>query len=323
MTMLESFSFLDLFYKQILYGGLFGIIIVVLFATQFAQRDSDNWRKEYSTSNKSIFLSILFFLASIICFTFFIIQWINSNETVTLKMAYDLHFASDTKKEWWLRIHYSSIAMLMAFGFSFAALGCYALRFRPSPRSKWIKIRKCIAYYLVFSSYESFILFTTEELYRMKLMPEIIKYKPEIIGYKCGVSISYGIVALAVWLLLRHYKNEKYYPYKRNVESSLETTHHTKLHILGNKKIQSEKVKQKTKIYSQIRDKKRMIAYYLLYEIILFIISFLLIIIEIVNEFEQVGITIALFVVLSVLPIGLYWILRLLDESNTENDIRE
>ncbi len=319
----ESFSFLELFNKQILYGSILGIIIVVWFATQLAQRDSDNWRKEYSTSTKSTYLAILFFLASIICFTFFIIQWINSNETVTLKVAYDLHFASDNTRERWLRVHYSSIAMLMAFGFSFAALGCYALRFRPSPRSKWIKIRKCIAYYLVFSSYESFILFTAEELYRMNIMPEIISYKPEIIGYKCGVAISYGIVALAVWLLLRHYKNEKYFPYKRKEESFMETTHHTKLHILGNQKIQSEKVKQKPKIYSQIKDKKRMIAYYLIYEIIVFIISFILVIVEIVNEFEQVGITVALFAVLSTLPIGIYWIFRLLNESNSDNDIRK
>lgn len=315
----ESFSFLELFNKQILYGSVLGIIIVVWFATQLAQRDSDNWRKEYSTSIKSTYMAILFFLVSIICFTIFIIQWINSNETVTLKVAYDLHFASDNTKERWLRVHYSSIAMLMAFGFTFAALGCYALKFRPSPRSKWIKIRKCIAYYLVFSSYESFILFTTEELYRMKLMPEIIKYKPEIIGYKCGVAISYSIVALAVWLLLRHYKNEKYFPYKRKEESSMEATHH----ILGNQTIQSEKVKQKPKIYFHIKDKKRMIAYYLMYEIIVFTISFFLVIVEIVNEFEQVGITIAIFAVLSVLPIGIYWIFRLLNESNSDNDIKK
>ena len=79
-------------------------------------------------------------------------------------------------------------------------------------------------------------------------------------------------------------------------------------------------IEKKPIVFAQVENKKRMLAYYLVYEIILFIITFVLIIIEIVEQYEQIGITIAIFVVLSALPIGIYWILRLLNESNEGNN---
>lgn len=311
-----EFNHVELFHKQLLYGALLGVTIVVWFAHVLARRDSDDWKKEYTTSLKttmSVTLTVLLLLASTIFFTMFVIEWINSEDTVSSRLAYELSFASYNTKERWLFAHYGGIVLRMAFGFVFAALGCYAFFFRPSPRSIWVKIRKCIAYYLVFSCYMAFIIFAVERLYIMSFMPE----KP---GYKLGMFIACGIDALAIWLLLRHYKNEKYIPYKKTVNSTEATTQIDKLQMSKNIACQCDVAEQRPTILTQTENKKRMVAYYLMYEIILFIITFVLIIIEIVERYRQVGITIAIFIVLSSLPIGIYWILRLLHESSNERE---
>lgn len=312
-----DFSHVELFHKQLLYGALLGITMVVWFAYVLARRDSEDWKKEYTTSLKttlSAILSILLLLASTIFFTMFIIHWINSDDTVSSHMAYELSRVSDYTKENWLFAHYGGIVLQMALGFTFAALGLYTMLFHPSPRSRWIKTRKCIAYYLVFSYYMSFVLLSVERLYIMSFLPE----KP---GYKLGMFAAYGIFAVAIWLLLRHYKNEKYIPYKRATLASVETIPSKEIQESETKLIQTKETGKKPMVFNQVGNKKRMLAYYLVYEIILFIITFVLIIIEIVEQYEQIGITIAIFVVLSALPIGIYWILKLLNESNAENNM--
>lgn len=309
-----DFNHVELFHKQLLYGSLLGVTMVVWFAHVLSRRDSEDWNKEYTTPFKttmSATLTVLLLLTSTIFFTLFIIKWINSEDIVSSHLAYELSRASYYTKERWLFAHYGGMVLQMTLGFSFAALGCYTLTFRPSPRSKWVKIRKCIAYFLAFSCYMTFVILGVERIYTMKFMPE----KP---GYKLGMYIAYGIYALAIWLLLRHYKNEKYFPYKKNVKPEEEITQINESQITKTIVKQTKDIEQKPTILTQIENKKRMLAYYLVYEIILFTITFALIIIEIVERYRQVGITIAIFVVLSAIPIGIYWILRLLNESNNE-----
>ena len=311
-----DFSHVELFHKQLLYGALLGITMVVWFAYVLARRDSEDWKKENTSSLKttlSAILSILLLLVSIIFFIMFIVHWINSDDTVSSHMAYELSRASDYTKENWLFAHYGGIVLQMVLGFTFAALGLYTMLFHPSPRSRWIKTRKCIAYYLVFSYYMSFVLLSVERLYIMSFLPE----NP---GYKLGMFAAYGIFALAIWLLLRHYKNEKYIPYKRVSRDIVEAIHPNEVQGFGSTMSQTGRVEKKPIIFTQVENKKRMLAYYLVYEIILFIITFVLIIIEIVEQYEQIGITMAIFFVLSALPIGIYWILRLLNESNEGNN---
>lgn len=311
-----DFNHVELFHEQLLYGALLGVTMVVWFAYVLARRDSEDWKKEYSSSLKttvSVILAILLLLASTIFFTMFIVNRINSDDTISSRMAYELSRASDYTKENWLFAHYGGIAMQMTVGFVFAALGLYTMFFHPSPRSGWIKTRKCIAYFLVFSCYMAFALLSVERLYIMSFLPE----NP---GYKLGMFAAYGIFALAIWFLLRHYKNEKYIPYKKASCATGETIPPTEVQGSGTTMFLTKGVEKKPIVFAQVENKKRMLAYYLVYEIILFIITFVFIIIEIVEQYEQIGITIAIFVVLSALPIGIYWILRLLNESNEGNN---
>ena len=312
-----DFSHVELFHKQLLYGALLGITMVVWFAYVLSRRDSEEWKKEYTSSLKttlSAILSILLLLVSIIFFIMFIVHWINSDDTVSSHMAYELSRASDYTKENWLFAHYGGIVLQMVLGFTFAALGLYTMLLHPSPRSRWIKTRKCIAYFLVFSCYMAFALLSVERLY-------IMSFLPETPGYKLGMFAAYGIFALAIWLLLKHYKNEKYIPYKKASCATGETIPPTGVQGSGTTMFLTKGIEKKPIIFTQVENKKRMLAYYLVYEIILFIITFVLIIIEIVEQYEQIGITISIFVVLSALPIGIYWILRLLNESKEENNI--
>lgn len=295
-------DFQDLFCKQILYGSLLGVILVAWF-WGIARRDSDDWKPENRIkwkNNTRIAVGIVFLLVALALFLAFIVNWINADTNLALHTRY-VWFDSAYSKMKFIHAFYVGIVMSMLLGFTFLSLGVYTLRFRPSPRSIWIKIRKCIAYYAVFAVYISFVRVSLENLYVSNNLAV------DSAGMIFGIILALAIEMLIIWLLLRHYKNQRYIPYKNNptIVENQECVVPNKRHVPFEMK----------RTFSEIIDnKKRMLAYYVGYETILFAF-FLIEILIILSDDGPIGVPVVLFLGLSVLPIGVYWMLRLYKES--------
>lgn len=296
-------DFQDLFYTRVLYGSLLGVLMVAWF-WKMSRRDSDDWKPENRVKWKNyirIAIGIVFLLVALALFIAFIINWINSDSNLELHKRYDW-FDSEYSKMKFMYSFYVGIISFMLLGFAFLSFGVYTLGFRPSPRSFWIKIRKCIAYYAVLAVYISFMMTTLENLYLSSYVPVNSS------GIIVGNILTHTIEILLIWLLLRHYKNERFIPYKNyslNIENQEE-------HVVSDNMPASSK--KRPSIMEMVVNKKRMLAYYVGYETFLFAF-FLVNILIILSDDGSIGIPIVLFLGLSVLPIGIYWMLRLLRES--------
>ena len=147
-----------------------GVFVVVLFG-RFARRDTDDWQAEYEKKAwriTHIVLSALFALSALAMLILTIFGWDNF--------------------EYNQKVGYFSGVMVNC------ALSCYALRFRRSPRSVWVKIRKVFAYIVVVLMY-----FVWPATVQQCLTGNIS-------GILMVNVFMYGIGVLLVWLLLRHYK---------------------------------------------------------------------------------------------------------------------
>ena len=269
-----------------------GVFVVVLFG-RFARRDTDDWQEEYEKKAwriTHIVLSALFALSALAMLILTIFGWDNF--------------------EYNQKAGYFSGVMVNC------ALSCYALRFRRSPRSVWVRIRKVFAYIAVVLMYfgwpatvQQFLTGNTHGI----LMVNVLMY---------------GIGVLIVWLLLKHYKKEKYVEYKirRDNKSDavleeeclmseiVEDDQTLEERVVDNyygSKIEKP-IKHESKPLSETEIKKRLLACYLIYIIALLVVAFVgsVSIINEVNDLRRHAISIwaymAMAVVMMAMPYGLY-----------------
>lgn len=248
-----------MFSSQISWSIIVGFMLIYLFGWYFAPRDSDDWQK----CNWPLWKHVARYVGLTINFAativFFVLIIVNYED-----------------------YEYTTILSLTMFTFVSLSLGLYALRFRPSPRSFWIKLRKCVGYYLIFSVYS---------MIGSRTIPILGMVEAGTISsaYLLGNILSHIIFLVIIFFLLRRCKKEKFFPYEEYEPCTI-------------------------KRYDIIGNTKRSLAFYIGYEIIIFIIFSIIAIVKIDNR-DSIAIPIALFALLSLIPIGLYWMLRLLRES--------
>ncbi|MCR4810987.1 MAG: hypothetical protein K5867_00085 [Bacteroidales bacterium] len=279
-----------------------GVFVVMLFG-RFARRDTDDWQVEYEKKTWRIthmVLAALFALSALAMMILIIVGWDNF--------------------EYNQKLSYFSGVMVNC------ALSCYALRFRRSPRSVWVRIRKVFAYVVVVLMY-----FGWPATVQQFLTGSI----PGVYGDAWGqiILVNYLMYCIGVstaWLLLRHYKKEKFVAYKVCRDDKYDavlTEECSRSEIVEDDQTLEERVvdnyygskiekpiKHESKPLSETEIKKRLLACYLIYIIALLVVAFVgsVSIINEVNDLRKQAISIwaymAMAVVMMAMPYGLYYL---------------
>lgn len=167
---------------------IMGAFVLWLFS-KFAKRDSDLWDKSYESKGAKTTRIVLMCILGLYAITPFI------------RLLFGWNSIRDNQK-----VSFASSIML---GIS---LFYYELRFRQSPRSVWVKIRKVIAYILISVLYigvwpTTLLQFTTGQ---------ISGVYGDAWGTILGANtLIYGISILIIWLLLKHYNSDKLISYSQ------------------------------------------------------------------------------------------------------------
>lgn len=299
--------FIELLNEQLLIDACLGITISILFTKEFATGDARSEKRELTDVQKII--KVICMVFSIIIALYIGILFVNQWN--------DAEYHKDQENMYSVVEDYRRLALYISEFFIITALAGYTWRFGSSPRSMFVKIRKAIGYYLFIGAFGAHVMRSVSYGYIYNIAEN---------GYSIPTLLGECSVLIVVWLLIKHYKTDKFI-LERNKQAPNNT-----LITLCEASLNDVSQKSKSRMHqvgcdahkpskiTKIENKKRMIAYYLFYEIIIFLIAFVLVIIMIVEKIRFVGITIAFFVVLSALPIGIYWILRLLNESESDNN---
>lgn len=192
-----------------------GILMAWLFYT-FAKRDSENWNKSYEKKwirITRIVLMCIFGVYTIASLVGLILVWKN-NSFDNLKISY---------------ISYLFLGM---------SLFLYELNFQQSPRSLWVKVRKVIAYILIYVLYS---------IWPTTVIHLTTGHIPGIYGNAMGTILVgyfliYGVGVLIIWLLLKHYKRDKEIPYCQSESSKVQTNTPSDTIFQDLKSLESNKV---------------------------------------------------------------------------------
>lgn len=167
---------------------IMGAFVFWLFS-KFAKRDSDYWDKSYESKSAKINRIVYMCIWGLYVATFF------------LELIIGWNSIRDNQK-----VSFASCIML---GIS---LFYYELTLRQSPRGVWVKTRKVIAYFIISSLYIGVWPTTLLQLTTGKI--------PGVYGDAWGAifgsnALIYGIAILIIWLLLKHYNNDKLISYNQ------------------------------------------------------------------------------------------------------------
>ncbi|MBQ6047170.1 MAG: hypothetical protein IJL38_06070 [Bacteroidales bacterium] len=172
--------------SAIVYVVAMGVFLIWLFY-KFARRDTKDWTPQCEQKK---WKTVRGLIGGICCFDAL-------GMVVVTIAAWNL---SDDN----LRLSYINAALV------YGILACYTLLFRKSPRGRGVKIRKTIAYIIIILSYFGWP--RTVQMLTDGNVPGI--YGDAIYVVIIMNLILYGLCVLIAWLLLRHYKRDKYVEYK-------------------------------------------------------------------------------------------------------------
>lgn len=265
-SQISDYTYLyEYFGFQIAWLIVAGIALVILMGWYFATYDSDGWTDDNWPVRKHLLKRIGAIIDFIGAAVIAIILLVNKDDYEETTILYMLYF---------------SIVLVI--------IGCYVIRFKPSPRSTWIKIRKVVAYYLILVMYDHIA---------MRFIPVLgMASVGELSGaYALGRFLSIVFWCVIVYFLLRHYKNEKYIPYKKAIRSN------NAISIIDRPKIA--------------------LSYYIGYVLLICVLVFLDLVtddeLELFQYDDNTRNTIFGIILLLIIPLGIYYILRL--RKNADN----
>lgn len=292
------------FYVQLVAAIVLGFVLVVIFGWVFSRRDSKGGIYKKWKKIVTMIMSFLNFGLAIVMMVSLIVNMVNG------KM----------------------IAWPVAYIFPLVSLGVYFLRFKPSPRGLRVKIRKIIAYYLICGLYMTLIIVNIYRIcWTLLGMPNIGGYDA---GHAAGTFFAFCMGIGLTYLLLKKYKKDKYKGYEpEGVQTDLLQEQHSVLpqptqqisvipEFNSGKQSQVKRkvIKKKEAALTTIMsNKKKAGAIYIAYEMVILVL-FIIALIILISEENPVWLPIVLFVLLSGLPIGIYWALRLWKEATNVSD---
>lgn len=349
---LTEVNYAGIIIRQLLIDICLGIVLIVLFLKEFAERDAEYPTRQLSETKQKIKeLSLVVLCITIASIVALIIQeWLNLTKTNIYNQ--ELFLISES---------YRRVALLLSALFIVAALTGYIWKYKKSPRSIFVKIRKGLGYYLLIGTFFSHVMRSISPSY-------IILLEEGFSLPVLGIVLGECVPLLLVWLLVRQYKVDRYVA-KNNTElQSQEELDNTRkavrkktvkrtilllvffelltiiltviLTIVKYNDVYAPisdtyitlaiggglsllllpivlyflfkyKAERKGVIRRLFADTKKLLALYIGYGLVLLLIFTTWIIIQIINNKNQIGIPIIVLLFFSILPIGIYWIIKL------------
>lgn len=196
---LTEVNYAGIIIRQLLIDICLGIVLIVLFLKEFADRDAEYPKKQLSETKKEIKeLSLVVLTITIASIIALIIQ-----EWSKITNDYDQEF-------YLIYESYRRIALYLSALFIVAALTGYIWKYKKSPRSIFVKIRKGLGYYLLIGTFFYHVMRSISPSYIILLEEG---FSLPVLGLVLGECVP----LLLVWLLVRQYKVDRYVA-KNNTE---------------------------------------------------------------------------------------------------------